>query len=270
MGIVDLEQLERNEAEDLKKAQDALDTELADVGKTSGGIPEKYRGKTLEEVIAMNEELVRKASRLGNEVGQLRQFRQTAELELQKSKPVEKKEVNVDALLENPAEAVETVIGQSRQIRELTEKVESISGGQARKQFETSHPNYEQDLQNEEFIEWAMKNPVRKALATAADRYDFVAANQLWSMWQERQDLVKETEDTKKAQAKAVKEKKLRDGTLESGTGNSTETKKIFSRREIRDLKTRALLGDRKASDIVNDPEWQAQTMQAYIDKRAR
>lgn len=271
MGIVDLEQLERNETEDLKKAQDALDAELADVGKSSGGIPEKYRGKSLEEVIAISEELVRKNSRLGNEVGQLRQFRQTAELELQKSKPhVEKKEVNVDALLENPEEAVETIVSQSRQVRELQESVERISNDTAKRQFEAAHPEYVKDLQNDDFLEWALKNPVRRALASAADKYDFNAASELWSMWDERQELIGQAEAQKRQVKTAEKEKKLRDGTLESGTGNSTETKKVFSRREIRDIKTRALQGDRKAQDIVNDPEWQAQTMQAYVDKRAR
>jgi hypothetical protein len=269
MPIVDLEQIERKEQEELKLAQDALDAELAEVKTTSGNIPEKYRGKSLEDVIAMNEELVRKNSRLGNEVGQLRKLRETVDLQPQQRK-IEKKEVNVDALLENPEQAVETVIGQSDKIRELEEKVEKISGTSARREFESAFPDYEQDLQNEEFIEWAMKDELRRELAYAADKYDFKAAKMLWNQWSERQELIGEATKQKAEAQKAIKEKKLRDGTLESGTGNSTETKKVFSRREIRDIKTRALQGDRAAEAIVNDPEWQRQTMQAYLDKRAR
>lgn len=269
MGIVDLEQLERNEAEQLKQAQDALDAELSTVEKP-GSIPEKYRGKSLEEVIAINEELVRKASRLGNEVGELRRYRETTELELRKVRQPQKKEVNVDALLENPEEAVETVIGQSSKIRKLEEQLEQLGTQDAKRQFESTFPDYQKDLANEEFLEWATKNPVRRALAQAADKYDFTAANELWSLWQERKELVGEAEAQKKQKQTEVREKKLRDGTLESGTGNSTETKKVFSRREIRDIKTRALQGDRAAEAIVNDPEWQKQTMQAYLDKRAR
>jgi hypothetical protein len=269
MPIVDLEQIEKREQEELKQARDALDTELADVKNTSGEIPEKYRGKSLEEVIAMSEALERKASRLGNEVGQLRKLREQVDLTPQTRK-IERKEVNVDALLENPEQAVETVIGQSEKIRELEEKVERIGGASARREFEKAYPNYEQDLANEEFIDWALKNPVRRALAQAADQYDFTAATELWGMWQERQELVGAQEKAKAEQKKAVREQKLRDGTLESGTGNSTETKKVFSRREIRDLKTRALQGDRAAEAIVNDPEWQRQTIAAYLDKRAR
>jgi hypothetical protein len=269
MGIVDLEQLERNEAAELKQAQDALDAELSSVEKP-GSVPEKYRGKSLEEVIAMNEELVRQKSRLGNEIGELRRYRETTELELQKVRQPQRKEVNVDVLLENPEEAVETVIGQSSKIRRLEEQLEKLGTQDAQRQFEQSYPDYKTDLSNDEFIEWATKNPVRRALAQAADKYDFTAANELWSLWQERQELVGQAEAQKKQQLAAVKEKKLRDGTLESGTGNSTETKKVFSRREIRDIKTRAIQGDRKAQEIVNDPEWQSQTLQAYFDKRAR
>lgn len=269
MGIVDLEQLERNEQAGLKEAQDALDAELASVKQTSGEVPEKYRGKSLEEVIAISLELERKASRLGNEVGQLRKFR-PQELSPQAPKPVERKEVNVDALLENPEEAVETIVGQSSKIRDLEEKVERASRSSAQREFEATYPNYVQDLQSEDFIEWTFKHPTRAELAARADRYDFDAANQLWSMWKERQDLVGESRKQQTDAKKQEKEKKLRDGTLESGTGNSTETKKVFSRREIREIKTRALQGDRKAQDIVNDPEWQASTLAAYVDKRAR
>jgi hypothetical protein len=269
MGIVNLEQLEREEAAELKQAQDALDAELSSVEKP-GSIPEKYRGKTLDDVIAMHQSVEQKLSRLGNEVGELRRFRETQQLELQKVREPQRKEVNVDALLDNPEEAVETVIGQSSKIRKLEEQLEQLGTQDAKRQFEQTFPEYQRDLQNEEFIEWALKNPVRRALASAADKYDFTAANELWSMWQERQELVGSAEAQKKQQQAAIKEKKLRDGTLESGTGNSTETKKVFSRREIRDIKTRALQGDPKAQDIVNDPQWQAQTMQAYLDKRAR
>jgi hypothetical protein len=269
MGIVNLEQLEQKEAEELKQAQDELDQELGSVEKP-GNIPEKYRGKSVEDIIAMHQAVEQKLSRLGNEVGELRRFRETQELELRKTREPQKKEVNVDVLLDNPEEAVETVIGQSSKIRKLEEQLEQLGTQDAKRQFEQSFPNYQQDLQNEQFLEWAMKNPVRRALAQAADRYDFTAANELWSLWQERQELVGQQEQQKKQQQAAIKEKKLRDGTLESGTGNSTETKKVFSRREIREIKTRALQGDPKAQDIVNDPQWQAQTMAAYFDKRAR
>ncbi len=268
MGIVNLEQYEKEQEVELKKAQDALDAELEDTKKTSGAIPDKYQGKSLEEVIAFAESMERKASRLGNEVGQLRQLR--AQVELQPEKKPERKEVNVDTLLENPEKAVETIVSQSSEVQELRRTVQDISADQAKRTFESNFPDYQKDLTNDDFIEWALKNPVRRALASAADKYDYQAAGELWNMWTERNELVGETEKQRKEQKKVEQAKKLRDGTLESGTGNSTESKKIFSRREIRDLKTRALMGDSKAQDIVNDPEWNSAVMQAYVDKRAK
>lgn len=268
MPIVDLEQLEKQEAEALRSAQDELDQELGDARKSE--IPDKYRGKTLEDVIAMVETAQKTISRQGNEIGELRRFRESSELELREKQKPQRKEVNVDSLLENPEEAVETVIGQSNRIRELEEKVDRATRGSAQREFESKHPNFMKDLENEDFIQWAMANPVRADLAKRADKYDFGAADKLWTLWAERQELLGTAEKMKQEAKKVDREKKLRDGTLESGTGNSTETKKIFSRREIRDIKTRAMQGDRKAQEIVNDPEWNTQVMQAYFDKRAR
>lgn len=268
MGIIDLVQYEKDQDAERKDAQDALDKELGEVKDTSGAIPEKFRGKSLEEVISIAETLERKASRLGNEVGQLRQLR--AQVELEPQKRPEKKEVNVDALLENPSEAVETIVNQSAEVTKLRQTVDQLSSDTAKREFETQYPDYAKDLIDEEFMDWATKNPVRRALASAADQYDYRAARELWNMWGERKELVGSAEKQKKEAKEANRERKLRDGTLESGTGNSTETKKVFSRREIRDIRTKALQGDRKSQDIVNDPEWNAAVMSAYIEKRAK
>ena len=257
MGIVDTRQSE-------------LDTELQELDtsiETPSEIPEKYKGKSVEDVIKMHEEAERKASRIANELGQLRQ---TALQPRQEKKEPEKKEVKVDDLLENPEEAVNTLVNQNPVVSRINNTVDELERDIKRRAFETTNPEYQKDLQDEKFIEWIGTNPLRRALAEAADKYDYQAATALWDMWNERKQILSEAEATK-AKAKADKKKAdLKAGTLESGNGTPTESTKIYSRQEIRSLKEKALLGDRKAQAIVSDPKWQSEVMNAYREGRAK
>jgi hypothetical protein len=261
--LLDPGQIEKEQELSVKQAQDELDLELAEVKETS--VPDKYKGKTQEDIIKMHEEAEKKASRLANELHTLRTQTTT-----QVKKEPEKKDVTVDNLLENPEESVETIVTQSKTVRKLSEDLERLDREQGQRAFESRHPDYKNDLSNQDFIDWIAKSPLRSGLAQAADAYDFQAADALWGMWEERKQLVGEAEKKTKEAKETERKAKLKQGTLESGTGNTTESKKVWSRSQIRDLKTRALQGDREAMETVSNPQWQAQVLQAYIDKRTR
>lgn len=250
---------------DPKQFVDTLDQELETIQETKD-VPEKFKGKTQEDIIKMYEEAERKASRLGNEVGQLRS-------QLQPRKEVEepvKKDVRVDDLLENPEEAVDTIVAQHPTVRKLSKTVNDLEADLHKRDFESKHPKYAEDLGDEKFVEWIQASQVRRALASAADQYDYVAAGELWNLWEERKQLVSEVQTKKQEQKKETRAQALKAGTLESGTGNSAESKKTISRADVIDLKYRAAVGDRKAQAIVNDPSWQREVRAAYADKRTR
>jgi hypothetical protein len=253
MGIVDSRQSE------------TLDTELENLD-TSKEVPEKYKGKSIEDVIRMHEEAERKASRLADEVGQLRTTLQPRE---QKKEPP-KKEVKVDDLLDNPEDAVNTLVNQNPVVKKINDTVDQLELSLHQKNFESKHPNFREDIKDEKFIEWVNKNPVRRSLAMAADRFDFQAAEALWDMYSEHKEVVKEVKEAAKVGKEAKRKEDLKKGTLESGNGQPTESTKVWSRSEIRALKERALLGDRKAMATVSDPAWQAQVMAAYVEGRAK
>lgn len=266
MGIIDPTQYANDQEQLAKQRESELDAELGEVrDKDEAKIPDKYKGKSLEEVIQMHEEAERKASRLGNEIGQLRQ--QVLQRPTKAEEP-KKKEVNVDTLLENPEDSIEAVIEQSPVVRKLNETVESVERDIQKRKFESKHTEYQKDLNDEQFFEWIKKNPVRVGLAQSADAGDFQAADLLWDMWAEVKEVRQVRAEQEKVEAKKKREKALQDGTLESGTGNTTESKKVFRRSEIQNLKTRAKLGDRQAQAIVEDPTWQQEVLRAYEQKR--
>jgi hypothetical protein len=262
-NIVDPTQYEREQQERAAQLQSDLDKELGEVRETESEIPDKYKGKTLEEVIQMHQEAEREKSRLGNEVGQLRS--KVLERPAPKVEP-KKTEVNVDSLLENPEEAIGSVV--KNETKELKEAVEEIRNDRARREFEAKYPDFQKDMKDEKFFEWIKKNPVRLGLAQSADVGDYQAADLLWDMWHEVKEVQASKAEQAKAEAKAKRDKQLKDGMLESGTGNTVESKKVFRRSEITNLKTRAKQGDREAMAIVNDPSWQQEVLNAYAQKR--
>lgn len=254
MGIIDPTQNQETEV-------DKLDQEL------EAEIPEKYRGKSTKDLIEMHAKTEKDLSRLGQEVGQLR--KQVLERPQEKQEP-EKREVKVDDLLENPEDAVNTLVNQNPVVRKINSTVEDLERDLNRRVFETKHTKYQEDVKDEKFLEWVNANPVRRALAEEADKYNFSAATALWDMWDERKAVIADVEETRAKQKADKKKADLKAGTLESGNGTPTESTKIWSRSEIIDLKQRALLGDRKAQAIVSNPKWQAEVMSAYVEKRAK
>lgn len=255
MGIIDPTQ---NQETEVDKLEQELEAE----------IPEKYRGKSTKDLIEMHAKTEKDLSRLGQEVGQLR--KQVVLERPQEKKEPAKKEVNVDDLLENPEDAVNTLVNQNPVVRKINSTVEDLERDLSRRSFETKHPEYIKDVKDEKFLEWVNGNPVRRALADSADKWDFQAADALWDMWDERKSVIAEVEETKAKQKADKKKADLKAGTLESGNGTPTESTKIWSRSEIIELKRQALLGDRKAQAIVSNPKWQAEVMSAYAEKRAK
>jgi hypothetical protein len=257
--LIDPAQYERDQDQQVE----GLEAELQEV--RGDDVPEKYKGKSVEDLIEMHKNAEQRLGQLGNEVGSLRkQVLQPRE----ERKPEPKKEVNVDLLLENPEEAVETLVKQSPSVRKLNETVAQFEVERSRSKFESKHGDWKDDMQNPAFFEFVNGHDLRKGLAAAADSGDFQAADYLWDMWKEVKQVKSQEDKAKKEQEKATRERKLKDGTLESGTGNSTESKKVFKRSEIRDLKMRAKQGDRKAQAVVDDPSWQTEILNAYAQKR--
>lgn len=262
MGIVNLTQRNAELDAEIKELEEG--TQADQLEQEVRQVPEKYKGKSVEDVIEMHRDAEYRASRLGHEVGQLRKQVQERPI------VVPPKEVKVDDLLENPKDAIENVVNQSPVVKKLNDQLENFEQNQLKRQFEQTYPEYRKDVDNPEFIKWIQTNELRRGLAQAADNLDMFAANQLWNLWEERQSLVKDQAEAKKEQLETKRKENLKKGTLESGSGNSTENKKIWRRSEIMDIKTRALMGDRKAMETVADPAWQRDVLAAYADKRAR
>lgn len=239
-----------------------LETELST-------IPEKLKGKTQADLVQMYQELERERSRLGNELGESRRTIdrllevQPAQLE-QKKEP--RPEITTDELLTDPNDALDRAISTHPSVERVREANEQLERQLAQRTFESEYPDYREDINDPNFVEWVKKNPVRQQLILAANSYDLNSARALWQMWSEHKEL--SSLKTQREGAAAKRAAQERAGTLEGSTGAQVNTEPRLNRAELRDLQRRALLGDKVALAKWNDPKFQEVRKAAYADGR--
>lgn len=232
-------------------------------------VPEKYKGKGINDVITMHMEAEKERSRLGNEVGTLRQMAdQLLGLQQENLKMTreQRKPITADDLLSNTEESLERAILENGAVTSTKEELQKLRVEVAQSKFERAFPTYQEDLSNPEFAEWIKTNKVRTALGIAANSGDYDAASSLWGLWQERQSDVADIKTRKKELTK--KAEKM--GTLEGSGTSGLESEKIYSRTDLMELNRKALSGDPEARAKWNDPNFQKERLQAYADKRVK
>jgi hypothetical protein len=232
-------------------------------------LPEKYRGKSAQDVAKMHMDAEKEKSRLANELGTLRSLSDQL-LGLQQAKTVatreQRKPLTADDLLNSPEESLEKAIGDNPEVAQTRQELVQLRTAVAQSKFERQYPDYNEDLQNPEFVDWVKSNKVRTQLGMAANQGNYDAASDLWQLWDERQSDLREVKTQKLANRKQAE--KL--GTLEGSGTSGLESEKIYSRSDMMLLQQRALSGDSVAKAKWNDPTFQAERLRAYADKRVK
>lgn len=229
------------------------------------GVPEKFRGKSLKEVVETYQNLESELGRARNEIGtnrrlvdELLNLRRSA---AEKSEPVTRQPVTPMELAENPEETITTVARRVADERTAgaEERLERLENSLQAQEFEKRHPGYRDLATSAEFAEWVKGSPHRVKLVTKAAQNDWDAADEMLSLYKEHTALRATAPDPKEA-AKAA-------GLAKSGGSGANKVvqggdgKKIYKREELARLYIENPTEyDRQYSDI----------QQAYIEKRVR
>lgn len=199
-------------------------------------VPEKYAGKTLEEVIEMHQNVEKALGRQGQELGSQRKMIQ--DLLAQQSQgtataePTEEPVNFEDQFYEDPANAVKSVIENDPNIQELKKANAEATKAAALAQVEASHPDFMDIVQDGKFLEWVGGSEIRKELFRNAHNYDVNSANELFGTWKQL-SMIAKTEEVKKEQKKS-REKQMRQTSSESSTsGASVGGKKVYRRADL-------------------------------------
>jgi len=233
-------------------------------------IPEKFQGKSLEDVVNMYQNLEKEYGRKGNEVGELRKLTdELLQLEIQQKKNAtervatkEEEVLSDDDWFSSPKQATDKYLQKSslaQEVQELKEKLTSRDREEAHKAFVEKHPDYMELAQNESFQKFVQDSKYRMDLAQKADQYDYEAANELFDLYKAISHNSGEPEQS--GDDKAEKQQARKRATLE-GTGNRNKgTKKVYRRADLIKMK-------------MQDPDryqaMQDEIMQAYAEGRVK
>lgn len=263
---------------DLQTPSLDLELEAAAGGQQPAGtvqapkIPDKYQGKSIEDLIQMHQNAERRLSQQGNELGEMRRIADgligiAKPKENVRPAPVERKPVTVDSLLSNPEQALPHTIEQStvaQRADATAQRVVELEASLARNAFEQRFPTHQEDLNNPEFLDWVKKNPARQKLAAGAYQGNYEAASDLWSLWDEAkgtQAPAPKTDGKAAAQAARV---------MRQGATEGTEPAKNYSRAKLMALRERVADGDPAAVSQWNNLEFQKALEKAYAEGRVR
>ena len=196
-------------------------------------IPEKYRGKSMQEIVKMHQEAEKLLGKQSSEVGQLRGVVDDyiqAQLSNQQAPVQQRVEDDVDFFVD-PEKAVARAIENHPKIREAAAYTAQNKRQMALSQLQSKHPEMQEILNDNSFAEWVKGSKIRTQLFVQADQaYDYDAADELFSLWKERAGVAKQTVAVEK-QARKQQLKSANTGNAR-GTGEGSR-KKVYRRADI-------------------------------------
>ena len=248
------EELEQPQVETPEPSVEATDEE--------DDIPEKYRGKKFADIVRMHQEAERLVGRQSSEVGELRKivddFVKT-QLETQKQSPQAQQDDDDVDLFENPDAYIERKLASHPKLKEMEQYTMQAKQSQTAAMLEEKHPNYREIVGQEAFGKWIEASKIRQQLFMKAHQeFDFDSADELLSLWKERQDIVKQTESVQKQDRK--NQAKAASTSSAKGSGEPA-SRKVYRRADIIELMKTNPKRYQQLSDEI---------MQAYAEGRVK
>lgn len=223
-------------------------------------LPDKYKNKSVEDIIRMHQEAEKMIGRQAQEVHEVRSLADQLlkrQLDADKKPEVVENTPEVD-FFENPQTAVQRAIENNPAVLEAKAAALELKKMKTAQQLASKHPDFGTIANDAGFQEWVKASKVRLSLYAKADaEFDFEAADELLSTYKElkqvRSSAAKTAGNTQKAQA-------LKAAAVDtSGSGEST--KKIYRRADLIRL---------KMTDPDRYEQLQPEIMAAYSEGRVK
>lgn len=221
-------------------------------------IPEKYKGKGLKDIVRMHQEAEKLIGKQSREVGELRStFDQYIQTQLTtKAPPPEEEDFD---FFTDPEKAVARAIASNPAIKNAEFAAAEMRKRTTKATLEAKHPDMPNIISDNGFLEWIQASPVRTKLFRQADsQYDFDSADELLSLWKERQGIVQQTA---KVEEQARKQTVKQASTGNARSSGESPSRKVYRRADI--IKLMKTDPDRYAS-LADE------IMQAYATGRVK
>ncbi len=222
-------------------------------------IPDKYKDKSLSDIVKMHQEAEKMIGRQAQEVHEVRSLAdQLLKRQLESdNKPVVESAPEVD-FFENPQDSIKRAIENNPAVLEAKQANLELKRMKTAQQLASKHPDFGSIANDTGFQEWVKASPVRMSLYAKADaEFDFSSADELLSTYKElkqvRSNNVQDAGKQQKAQA-------LRAASVDTG-GSGEVTKKVYRRADLIRL---------KMTDPDRYEQLQPEIMSAYAEGRVK
>lgn len=224
-------------------------------------VPEKYKGKSLDEIINMHQEAEKLIGRQAQEVGEVRRLadqllRQQLSNKAQEV-PSQNQETELD-FFEDPKLAVQKAVAQHPDVLAAKQAAAKMHQMQTQAALLHKHPDFAQVVRDPEFVEWVKGSPMRLNMFALADaQYDLNAADELLSTYKQiRGNKTRDVAET----GKAVRQSDMKAASVDVG-GTGESSKKVYRRADLIRL---------KMTDPNRYEALQPEIMQAYSEGRVK
>jgi hypothetical protein len=241
------------------------ETQAEETPQPESTIPEKYAGKTTEELVEMHQNVEKMIGKQANEVGEQRKLIQSlleAQNKATETTPTKEEAVNFeDQFYADPAQAVNSAIEShpdliaAKQERKIQAQQHQVSV------LEKAYPDWQEKVATKQFQDWVGESAIRTEMFKKADseyRPDY--AIELFDMY----DKVNMIDKTKQVQQEetAKRDKALKATSTETrSSSESMGGKKVYRRADLINLQ-------------VTDPNRYAsladEIQSAYVDGRVK
>jgi hypothetical protein len=245
------------------ESQAVEDAVVADAAPTFD-MPDKFKGKSVEDVAESYINLEKESGRRANEIGELRKLTdQILQQQIDRGGESAKVEdinddVGFDEFIDNPVSAVDKALSKNPRLQALEASLEKQNREVAHQRMVDRHSDADDVVTSPEFQKWLNESPSRlRSLQRAHTELDADLAGDMLDMYKTTRKVATEeavTERDAKVQAD------LKKAVVETG-GTRTKTERTFKRAELIRLK----MTDPHRYSAMSD-----EIHQAYADGRVK
>ena len=182
--IEGLDTVARLQKEETTNEEDAnsLETE-----KPVEELPEKFQGKSIEDIAKSYSNLEQQSGKQGNELGELRKLadsliqKNLQESQTQSTADTIEQELSDEDFVLNPVEAVRKVVEES--LKPIKENLTQTKVDNTLQRIQTAHPDVSEIVNDTNFQEWIMATKPRQDMWARASNGDFDYADELFTQY---------------------------------------------------------------------------------------
>ena len=208
--------------------------EIEEAKAETNELPEKYRAKSLEEVVRMHQEAEKLIGKQAQEVGEVRKLADELLKQNLSSKQQQTQEEPEVDFFENPQKAVQATIDKHPDVLAARQAGLDFKRMQIQQKLNAEHPDYSQVVNDAEFQSWVKASPVRVGLYAKADgEFDYDSANELLSTYKELRGVKAQQASTADS---ASRTKSMKAAQVDVG-GSGESSKRVYRRADLIRLK---------------------------------